>query len=672
MFCSVHVRLNLSIICLCRELSFFDNKFFRMPKAALKKKAANGYKLAEPLPKGEILEDVSKKTWKLGSAIGQGGFGEIYEAQEAGASGSKYPYVVKIEPHTNGPLFVEMHFYMRNAKPAEIDEFKAEKKLKTFGMPLYLGSGSHEFKSEKYRFVVMEKFGTDLWKLFLENNRIFPPDTVFKLGIQILDVLEYMHRRGYVHADIKGANILMGLAKGATNQAFLVDFGLATKFTTEKEFKPNPKKAHDGTIEYLSRDAHKGVQTRRGDLEILAYNLIQWLGCTLPWENNLSVPNTVHQSKEEHMNDVQKMNKACFGKNTPPGAIVDYLNYLKTLKFNTEPDYKKIRKIFISGIKDAGGSENSPLVFSASKRTPQKRKIDSATTSSPKRKLGKGRKVKKPTESGDEDDVKGEQVPPKRKLRRGRDAITPADGETMNAEEDDTDELSPKRKAGRDRTVINPTDNEVENVGAEIPSKITSRKGRKAISPIDDKETQNMVDNTSVEEVTDGKHSDVDEEDMAKDDIVDDEAKPRRRVGRPKKNNVTKTATSDKANDGVSASLKIKDNPEVGATNGATDPFEGYTDAMKEIMQKKLKKGKSKRAESNKLQDTNSMEGYNQSMKELALKKKERLRQKVVKNKGIESACNENAKSSAGLRRGNRLRDRKVPSYVDQVESDSD
>lgn len=53
-------------------------------------------------------------------------------------------------------------------------------------MPLYLGSGSHEFKGEKYRFVVTEQFGTDLWKIFLENNEAFPVTTVFKLGIQIV------------------------------------------------------------------------------------------------------------------------------------------------------------------------------------------------------------------------------------------------------------------------------------------------------------------------------------------------------------------------------------------------------------------------------------------------------------------------------------------------------
>ncbi|KAJ8972443.1 hypothetical protein NQ317_000034 [Molorchus minor] len=363
-----------------------------------KRKAANGYKLAEPLPKGEILQDIAKKKWKLGPSIGQGGFGEIYSAQEADKGGTKYPYVIKIEPHANGSLFVEMHFYMRNAKPDDVENFKTKKGLKTFGMPLYLGSGSHEYKGEKYRFIVMEKFGTDIWKIFLEHNRIFPTTTVFKLGVQILDVLEYIHEHNYVHADIKGANILTGTTRETNNkQVYLVDFGLATKFTVEKEFKPNPKKAHDGTIEYLSRDAHNGVQTRRGDLEILAYNLIQWLGCTLPWEKNLKVPNVVQKCKEEYMSSVPKMIKACFGNRTPPGAIVDFLNYLNSLKFDSEPDYKKIRKIFLSEIKNCGDTLESPLKFSKEKDTrkksPAKRKSNQRTGVSPKRKVARNKKT---------------------------------------------------------------------------------------------------------------------------------------------------------------------------------------------------------------------------------------------------------------------------------------
>lgn len=65
-----------------------------------------------------------------------------------------------------------------------------------------------------------------------------------------------MHECTYVHGDLKGANILLGYGKSAAHQSYLVDFGLASHYTT-KDFKPDPKKMHNGTIEYTSRDAHQ-------------------------------------------------------------------------------------------------------------------------------------------------------------------------------------------------------------------------------------------------------------------------------------------------------------------------------------------------------------------------------------------------------------------------------
>ena len=84
-------------------------------------------------------------------------------------------------------------------------------------------------------------------KKYLNFNR--------KLFFQI-DVLEYIHSRTYVHADIKGGNLL--LARDNPNQVYLVDFGLASHYSTKSEYKLDPKKAHNGTIEYTSRDAHMG------------------------------------------------------------------------------------------------------------------------------------------------------------------------------------------------------------------------------------------------------------------------------------------------------------------------------------------------------------------------------------------------------------------------------
>jgi vaccinia related kinase len=51
--------------------------------------------------------------------------------------------------------------------------------------------------------------------------------------------------------------MLLGLQKGTENQVYLVDFGLASHYS-QREYKPDPKKAHNGTIEYTSRDAHVG------------------------------------------------------------------------------------------------------------------------------------------------------------------------------------------------------------------------------------------------------------------------------------------------------------------------------------------------------------------------------------------------------------------------------
>lgn len=43
----------------------------------------------------------------------------------------------------------------------------------------------------------------------------------------------------------------------------------------------------------------------RGDLEILGYNMLQWLVGELPWEKSLKVPKTVQDMKEAFMKNVR-------------------------------------------------------------------------------------------------------------------------------------------------------------------------------------------------------------------------------------------------------------------------------------------------------------------------------------------------------------------------------
>lgn len=76
------------------------------------------------------------------------------------------------------------------------------------GMPEYIASGSHYFKNERYRFLILKRYQRDLHSL-TKNKRI-DPKSIPVIACQILDVLEHLHDKGYVHSDIKAENLMIG------------------------------------------------------------------------------------------------------------------------------------------------------------------------------------------------------------------------------------------------------------------------------------------------------------------------------------------------------------------------------------------------------------------------------------------------------------------------------
>ncbi|XP_028825834.1 serine/threonine-protein kinase VRK1 isoform X2 [Denticeps clupeoides] len=338
------------------------------PKAPAKGKGPAKRKLAEVFPPGEVLTDTAKKSWKLGAPVGQGGFGLLYLANDASVKqvGDDAPYVVKVEPSDNGPLFSELKFYMRAAKPDLISGWMKSRKLKYLGVPKYWGSGLHEKGGKRYRFMVMDRFGSDLQKKFEENGRRFPHKLVLQLGLILLDILEYIHEHEYVHADIKASNLL--LSHNDPNQVYLVDYGLAYRYSPEgvqKEYKEDPKRCHDGTIEFTSIDAHKGVSpSRRADLEILAYCMIQWLCGRLPWEDKLQDPVYVRDSKVKCQENIGEFMKKCFTSENKPAEMVKFMEEVRRLGYNDKPAYEKLRTILQDGLKSVGAGANDKLDFS--------------------------------------------------------------------------------------------------------------------------------------------------------------------------------------------------------------------------------------------------------------------------------------------------------------------
>lgn len=68
--------------------------------------------LTREIADGAILTDITGSKWRLGGPIGKGSFGEIFLASSDirnSVDVNSAHFVTKIEPHSNGPLFVEIH-----------------------------------------------------------------------------------------------------------------------------------------------------------------------------------------------------------------------------------------------------------------------------------------------------------------------------------------------------------------------------------------------------------------------------------------------------------------------------------------------------------------------------------------------------------------------------------
>ncbi len=111
--------------------------------------------------------------------------------------------------------------------------------------------------------------------------------TVFHLAIQIISRLEQIHRKGFVHRDLKANNFMVS-ARDGRKIIYIIDFGLSKKYMDLKTGKHIPLKGGKslvGTARYASMASHDGFeQCRRDDLESLGYLLIYFLLGKLPWQ----------------------------------------------------------------------------------------------------------------------------------------------------------------------------------------------------------------------------------------------------------------------------------------------------------------------------------------------------------------------------------------------------
>ena len=265
------------------------------------------------------------KKYKLIKKLCSGAFGNIY----LGYYIRNNSYVaIKTEPRKTPNQHLETEAYFLYS-------------LKGIGIPEILSYG----RTKYYNVLVEPLLGKSLYHLYLDNNRHFEIKDICLIGIQIIDRLEWIHSKNVIHRDIKPDNFLIG--ENDPNLLYLIDFGLSTKYRSSasgKHVKFGFTGKLTGTTKYSSANTIRGgEQSRKDDLESVAYMIIFFMKGDLPWEHIKSNNEINKYYKIYMMKKNLPVQQLCKGL---PIQIHNFLKYVKGLTFEEQPDYNYLRSLF--------------------------------------------------------------------------------------------------------------------------------------------------------------------------------------------------------------------------------------------------------------------------------------------------------------------------------------
>ncbi|CAH8334721.1 unnamed protein product [Eruca vesicaria subsp. sativa] len=264
--------------------------------------------------------------FRLGRKIGSGSFGEIYLGTDI---------------QTNEEVAIKLES-VKTKHPQLLYESKLYKVLQG-------GTGVPSIKwygvEGEYNVLVIDLLGPSLEDLFNFCSRKLSLKTVLMLADQMINRIEFVHQRSFLHRDIKPDNFLMGLGRRA-NQVYIIDFGLAKKYrdSNHQHIPYRENKNLTGTARYASMNTHLGIeQSRRDDLESLGFVLMYFLKGSLPWQG-LKAGNK--KQKYERISEKKvstSIESLCRGY---PSEFASYFHYCRSLRFDDKPDYAYLKRLF--------------------------------------------------------------------------------------------------------------------------------------------------------------------------------------------------------------------------------------------------------------------------------------------------------------------------------------
>ena len=265
----------------------------------------------------------------------------------------KYSLIRNIGGGAFGTVFLGLNVRTRENVAIKIEERKPPKSsleneayilftLKGPGLPEFITFG----KTKRYNILIESLLGRSLYQIFDDFDKKFTLKDACMIAIQILERLEYIHSKNYIHRDIKPHNFLVSPKNEGL--IYIIDFGLAKKYKSDRgnHVRFAVTKHITGTPRFSSINAMRGVeQSRRDDLESLSYLILYFLMGSLPWQG-LKIASRTQRFKEiTRLKKTLNIDKIC--QNFPP-EINLFCKYTRKLGFTENPKYEFMTNLFKS------------------------------------------------------------------------------------------------------------------------------------------------------------------------------------------------------------------------------------------------------------------------------------------------------------------------------------
>ena len=270
--------------------------------------------------------DVNK--YRITKYINSGSFGDVFEAKhkETGKLVALKIPIKNDERDGTKSLLEEARVYKDIADP---DRGVVDMKVVSY---------------KDKRVIAMDLLGPSLETLLTKHKK-FGMKTITLLVIKILDVMKHIHSCGYIHRDIKPDNFATGFDDN--EKIYCIDFGLSKKYINKNgDHLPfSDKRRFCGTCRYASIASHMNwEQSRKDDLESVAYMLIYMYKGKLPWQK------IKHKEKREKYRLVGERKVSTTPEELCSGMSKEFLiflKYVRNLDFDEKPHYSALKKMFV-------------------------------------------------------------------------------------------------------------------------------------------------------------------------------------------------------------------------------------------------------------------------------------------------------------------------------------